>query len=91
MVTFPFYIILFVYGFFLLAFAAFGLINIGHLVKTGTLTLTSFIATFLFLCFSTFILWATWNVLVSVDWQQPIVIWDSNWLNNFFSTTIFNI
>lgn len=85
MVTIPFYSILFIFCFFLLTFITFSLFNIGHLVKTGTLTHASFLVTFLFLVAMVIIIWATLSLLYGVDWTMPMPIWNVDWLHNFLS------
>lgn len=84
-ITIPFYSVLFVYGFFLLTFAAFALFNIGHLVQTGTFTFASFLVTFLFLAATAVIIWTTWNLLPDIDWTVPAPIWNAGWLRDFLS------
>lgn len=79
MVNIPLYIFLFIYFFFLLTFVAFFLVNIGHLVRTGTFTLASFLVTFGFLAFTAIVSWFTWILLAGTDWQQPLTVWDSGW------------
>lgn len=80
MITIPLYPFLFIYGFLLLAVAALFFVNVGHLIHTGTLTIYSFFATFIFLALSVIILWFTWQILGAINWQQPIVVWNSAWL-----------
>lgn len=90
MVSLPIYIFLFIYFFFLLIFLLFILIDIAHLVNTGTLTFTSFIATFFILSLSVIILWVTWNLLQGTDWQQTITIWNGSWIGNLFNPHQFS-
>lgn len=85
MVTVPFYSLLFIYGFFLLGFSVFFLINLGHLVRTGTFTFASFFVTFTYIIFVAVALWTTWSLLQGVNWQEPITLWDKNWLGDFTS------
>ncbi len=81
MIIISFYVILFLYAFFLLAFLIFTMINIGHLVSTGTFTTTSFAATFLFITYSVIILGLTWFQVAEIDWQQQVTIWNPTWLS----------
>lgn len=81
MITISLYVILFLYLFFLLAFAIFTLVNIGHLVSTGTFTTTSFAMTFLFVAFSITVLVLTAIQITQFDWQQQVTIWDPAWLS----------
>ncbi len=86
MISIPLYIFLFIYFFFLITFAAFFLINMSHLVRTGTLTLASLSATLAFLVFSAFILVATFYFLHGFDWQQPVILWNNQWFGSVFSS-----
>lgn len=82
MITISFYVTLFIYFFFLLAFVIFTMINIGHLISTGTFTTTSFAATFIFIVYTIIILGLTWFQIANIDWQQQVTIWDPAWLRN---------
>lgn len=87
MFTIPLYFFLFAYlFFFVFGWFVFFLINVGHLFATGTFTLPSFFATFLFLAFSAIVIWTTWVLLLSVSWQQPVTLWNPAWLGNTFSS-----
>lgn len=85
MISPPLYVFLFIYLGFLLFFTVFIFINFTHLFHTGTFTLASFLVSFFFLAYTAIVLWGTWNFLQTVDWQQPVVIWNNAWLGNTFS------
>lgn len=85
MVAVPFYYILFVFGFFLLTFITFALVNIAHLVRTGTFTVASFLVTFLFLSGTAIIVWFTVYLLQNVGWTQTVPVWNGDWIKNFLS------
>lgn len=85
MVSVPLYVFLFIYFFFLLAWAAFFLINVSHLVHTGTMTVASFSATIAFLAFSAVILLATFYFLKDISWQEPVILWNNQWFGSVFS------
>ncbi|HLD60646.1 MAG TPA: hypothetical protein VJA27_00735 [Patescibacteria group bacterium] len=89
MITIPLYFILFIYGFFLLGFSVFFFINLGHLVRTGTFTFVSFFVSCAFIVFILLVLWTTWYLLQGVNWQEPITLWNGNWLGSFDSIPQF--
>ncbi len=87
MISIPLYLPLFVYLFFLLIFVVFFLVNVWHLAETGTFTFVSFLATFFCLALTTLALWATWQLLQNVGWQEPVTLWNSAWLGSIFSVS----
>lgn len=71
--TIPLYSLLFVYIIFMTVFAVFLLVNLYHILMTGSVTIVSFFVSF-FVFFSTFlILYLTWYLLQGTDWQQTLV------------------
>lgn len=72
MLAIPPYILLLIFGAFLLFFLFFGIANIVHLAKYGGGTKIGYIAVFLFIATSAIILFVTWQALPAVDWQTPI-------------------
>lgn len=80
MITIPLYFMLVIYGFFLLGFFIFSIININHLVNTGTLTTVSSAVVSVYILFSLTILVATWAAVTNTNWQQPFIVWDIAWL-----------
>lgn len=61
----------------LVVIGLFFLVNLLHLVHTGTLDFWSGVATLLVAAFTVLILSMSWAYLETLDWQQPIVIWNS--------------
>lgn len=74
MLTFPLLLILIPYALFFLLFIIFVWINIYHIVLFGSMSATSFFATFIFLGVSAYILFLTWDLLAVVDWGAKITI-----------------
>ncbi len=83
MITIPLYILLIVFGIFLLTAAIFAIVNVGHLIKTGTFTGASIVATFLFAAYSLIIFSLTLSQLAGIDWTQPVTIWNNDWIALF--------
>lgn len=84
MLAIPLYIF---FGLYLLLFAVFVLffiINIAHLVQTGSLTFVSFLVTFIFCASIALLLYATVNLLAETDWQQEIIIFNQEWFVHLF-------
>jgi len=72
MIGFPPYILLIIYGAFLLFYLFFGLAHIIHLAKYGGGTWVGYLAVLFFLSASAIILFVTWYALPALDWQTPI-------------------
>lgn len=87
MISVPIYIFLFIYFAFLAVFVFYSLVNIYHLVSTGALTMVSFVATFFVSALSVIVLFFTWQFLQNADWQQPITIWNNEWIS--FNSNLF--
>ena len=68
------YILLAIYGAYLLIHFFFGLISVGHIFKTGAASFASFLLTLAFLIYSFAIIFLTWNLVGSFPWGQPIDI-----------------
>lgn len=85
MISIPFFALLFIYGFFLFGFIVFSLVNISHLVSTGTLTAPSIFVTTLYIAFSVAILFFTWANLSGTDWLQPLLVWSTAWLTPVYT------
>lgn len=79
-ITIPLFIFLFIFFGALLVLAAFYILNIAHIIATANLTFISFVVTFIVFALATFTLYGTWFFLQSTDWQQPVKIWDNNWI-----------
>lgn len=74
MIAVPPYILLIVYGLFLLFFVFFGLANMFHLAKYGGGTWIGYLVTLLFISTSVIILFVTWISLPPMDWTTPIPV-----------------
>lgn len=86
----PLYILLLVYGFFLIMFFLFLFINIGHLTKTGTFTLGSMVVTAIVCLLTTTILLFTWNALQEVNWtKDTITLFENSGTALFKSQSLF--
>ena len=82
MLTLPIYALLIIYALFLIIFFIFFVINLFHIILTGTTTFTSFIATFLIMATTVFVIYGTWYLLQNTNWMQTIIIWDNSWFSN---------
>ncbi len=90
MITLPLYILLFAYFGFLAIFVIFAFINLLHIVRTGSMTMASFVITFICFAATIFTLFATWTLLQGVDWQERALIWDSAWFSGISDFTQFS-
>ncbi len=84
MFTIPLYILLIAYAVFLGIFFIFFIINLLHIVLTGTTTFTSFIATLLVVGLTIFTLFATWYYLQNTDWTQTVTLFNTGWITSLF-------
>ncbi len=87
--TLPLYIFLFLYFAFLAIFMLFVIINFHHIISSGTLTLTNFFFTVLIAAITIFILFGTYQLLQGTDWQQSVVIFNSQWISGVFPEPTF--
>jgi hypothetical protein len=67
-------LLLYVYGFFVLLYIIFALINIYHLLVFGFLSFESFFMTFLLIAGTILILFITYKLGIAIDWNQSIII-----------------
>ena len=84
LITLPLYILFFLYLIFLAIFAGFSIVNIYHVVATGTFTLPSFLITFFISALTVVTLYFTWYLLQDINWQQPMTLFDSAWIAGVF-------
>ncbi len=84
MLAIPLYTFLGLYLLLLGVFTLFFIINIAHLVQTGSLTFVSFVVTFLFLASVIIMIYATMNLLTGTDWQQEVTIFNKEWFVGLF-------
>jgi len=80
MIAIPPYILLVVYGAFLLFFVFFGLANIIHIARFGGGTWLGYLAVLFFVSASAIIVFLTWHALPAVDWTTPISLIQTNGL-----------
>ena len=82
MITIPLYTVLFIYFTFMAIVLLFVHINVMHIFHSGSLTFVSFAFTFFVTVFIIINFFYTVNLLLGTDWQQPLTIWNSNWITN---------
>lgn len=81
-ISLPFYSLLIFYFIFLIVFAFFSAVNVYHLVTSGTFTLSSLTITFFIGALTVFTLYFTFILLLDVDWQQTLTLFDTSWFSN---------
>ena len=84
MLTVPLYFFLFAYLIFLAIFAVFSILNFYHVLETASFTLVSFITTFFVFSLTILTLYFTQQLLIEIDWQTPVVLFNSSWISNIF-------
>jgi hypothetical protein len=72
MISLPPYLLLIPYALFMLGFVFFALTNIISLGKYGARNAIGFLASFIFICGTSYILLLTWQSLASVDWTAAV-------------------
>lgn len=72
MISLPPYVLLIVYGAFLLGFLFFAIADIVSLSKYGARNAVGLTTSFIFVCGTAVILFATWQALGPVDWTTPV-------------------
>ncbi|MFA5128242.1 MAG: hypothetical protein WC457_04590 [Patescibacteria group bacterium] len=85
MLTIPLYSFLIIYAILFLFFVFFFLVNVGHIVATGSITFGSFIMTMFILLASLAVLWFTWYILQNMDWTQGLTIFNKEWFGGIVS------
>ncbi len=81
MITIPLYVLLFVYLAFLVGFVVLFLLNIYHIVSTGTFSFWPLAFTFITFVFISLVLYLTWFLLQDINWQAPFLQFGSNFFN----------
>ncbi|MCF6277016.1 MAG: hypothetical protein L3J07_04215 [Candidatus Magasanikbacteria bacterium] len=81
MIIVPLYFALFAYLLFLVGFVVLFLLNVYHIVSTGTFSFWSLAVTFFTLISITLVLYLTWFLLQDVNWQAPIIEFGANFFN----------
>lgn len=77
MLSFPLWVTLIPYAIFLIIFIAFAWVDIHHLVLFGSFDVAGFLATFLFLAVSAYLLFLTWQMLATVDWNATVTLFEN--------------
>ena len=85
MLTVPLYFFLFAYLIFLAIFAVFSILNFYHILETASFTLVSFVTTFFIFSLTILTLYFTQQLLIEIDWQTPVTLFNSSWISNVFS------
>lgn len=83
--TIPLFSFFLIYLLFLFVFLILSIVNFSHVAGTGSITLTSSTVTILTLLFVAVVFLATFYLLNDTDWQTPVTLWNSSWVQNLFS------
>jgi hypothetical protein len=83
MISIPLGIFILIYFALLIIIGIFFLINLLHLVHTGTISFWSSLVTVATGAFIVLVVSMSWTYIQTLDWQQPITIGSNN---NFSST-----
>jgi len=59
------------------------------LFHSGSLTVTSFLVTFLVTALAGVTLFFTFIFLNEVDWRQPLTLWDNDWISSTLNSSNF--
>lgn len=85
MLTIPLYTFLFLYFAFLVVFLTFSIVNFYHILATASFTFASFVMSFFIFAITILTWYATWQILHGTDWQTPVVLFNSEWIDGGFS------
>jgi len=89
MITIPLYIVLFIYLAYISVLGIFSFINLSHLFHNGALTLISFLMSCMTIGLVAFTLYLTFASLVGTNWQQPLTLWNNDWVLKVFNPSNF--
>ncbi len=89
MFTIPLYVILFIYLAYLIIVAGFTYVNFSHLFHSGAITIVSFSVTVLVGFLAVIIAYVSFVSLIGVDWQQPLTLWNNEWISNALNSSNF--
>ncbi|PIR03069.1 MAG: hypothetical protein COV60_02340 [Candidatus Magasanikbacteria bacterium CG11_big_fil_rev_8_21_14_0_20_43_7] len=78
-IAIPLYIFLFVYLIFIAVFLAFSIINFYHIVVAASFTIVSFTISFFIFALTLLTLYLTYTLLVDINWQQTLLVFDTGW------------
>ena len=87
MITIPLYTVLIAYFAFMAIILLFIHINVMHVFHSGSLTFVSFAFTFFVTVFIIVNFFYTLSLLYSADWQQPLTLWNGNWISSTLNLT----
>ncbi|MEK7558099.1 MAG: hypothetical protein AAB530_02730 [Patescibacteria group bacterium] len=79
--AFPLFFLLIIYLFFLAVWLIFSLIAIYHMIRFGSLNVTTFFTTFLYIAVAVIMLNVSYNFLIPIDWSINVSIF-SGYLSN---------
>ena len=80
-VAIPLYVFLFLYFIFLAVFLSFSIINFYHIIVTASFTISSFTISFFILALTVLTLYLTGTLLVDINWQTTVMVFDSSWFS----------
>lgn len=89
MIIIPLYIILLIYLAYLIVISVFAFINFSHLFHSGSLTTISLFVTLLMAALVAITLFFTFIFLNEVDWQQPLTLWNNEWISSTLNSSNF--
>jgi hypothetical protein len=89
MITIPLYIILFIYLAYLAVVGVFLYVHLSHLFHNGALTFVSFSITIIIFALAATTLFFTFAYFSNIDWQQPLTLWNNNWITNTLNPSSF--
>ncbi len=78
-IAIPLYIFLFFYLIFLAVFLSFSIINFYHIIATASFTIISFVVSFFILTITILTFYLTYTLLIDVNWQQTLLLFDTAW------------
>ncbi|MBT3817216.1 MAG: hypothetical protein HOG08_02615 [Candidatus Magasanikbacteria bacterium] len=85
-ITIPLYFFLLLYLLFLTVVTVFLLINLYHIITSGSITIVSFLITFLVFAGLFFTFYATWQLTAydQVDWGGTVILFNAEWFTHLF-------
>ncbi|MBT4153171.1 MAG: hypothetical protein HOE53_00815 [Candidatus Magasanikbacteria bacterium] len=86
MLQIPLYLFLFLYWIFVAVFVTFMLINLYHIIASGSFTFPSFFMTFFVFASVTLIMYFTWTAITSagINFRQPVTLFNIDWISGVF-------
>lgn len=92
MLGIPLYVFLFLYIIFVAVFFGFLLVNVYHIVMSGSFTLPSFFMTFFIFATSVLVLYFTIEIINSaaINWRELFPLFKIEWISGTFGNDPFN-